>query len=129
MPRPTRPEWSYGMTALGIVVGLTVLLWAALRWPLTWYHLLTCWLVVINGVTLAYYRFDKGRAGGSGGRVPEIVLHGLTAAGGTGGAYLGMWLFRHKTIKGQFQTVFWFLVLLQVGLVLALGWRFLQSGP
>ncbi|MFQ3593806.1 MAG: DUF1294 domain-containing protein [Gemmataceae bacterium] len=127
MARPMRPEWSYGLTALGLVVGLTILLWAALRWPLTWYHGMACWLLVVNGVTLAYYRFDKGRAGGTAGRVPEIVLHGLMAAGGTGGAYLGMYLFRHKTIKGQFQIVFWFLVVMQLGLVAALGWRLLNA--
>jgi uncharacterized membrane protein YsdA (DUF1294 family) len=128
MARSIRPEWSFGLTALAIVAGLTVLLWAALRWPLTWYHLAACWLVVVNLVTLAYFRFDKGRAGTTAMRVPEIVLHGLTAAGGTGGAYLGMWLFRHKTIKGQFQIVFWFLVALQIALLLALVWRFLNHG-
>jgi uncharacterized membrane protein YsdA (DUF1294 family) len=118
-----RPVWSYGWTALGLVVGLTVLLWLAVRWPLTWYHLLACWLMAINVVTLAFFRFDKGRASVGGGRVPEAVLHSLAGLGGTGGAYLGMHLFRHKTLKGSFQIFFWFLVVLQIGVVLAVVYR------
>jgi uncharacterized membrane protein YsdA (DUF1294 family) len=51
--------------------------------------------------------------------VPETVLHGLALAGGTLGAYVGMHLFRHKTIKGSFRLVFWVIALLQVALVLA----------
>jgi uncharacterized membrane protein YsdA (DUF1294 family) len=127
MMRTMRPLWNYGVPALGIVSGLTLLLWLALRWPLTWYHVLACWLIVINFVTVAYFRFDKGRAGSGGGRVPEAVLYTLTGLGGSGGAYLAMHLFRHKTLKGSFQLFFWFLVVMQLGLVLAVVYRLILA--
>ena len=43
-----------------------------------------------------------------------------TKGGGTLGAYLGMRLFRHKTIKGMFRIVFWTVVVLQLALIAAL---------
>ena len=59
------------------------------------------------------------RAGTGAPRVPEVVLHGLTFAGGSLGAYAAMKTFRHKTIKGQFRIVFWLIVVVQVA---AIGW-------
>ena len=50
-------------------------------------------------------------------RVPEMVLHILALAGGSLGAWLGMRLFRHKTVKGSFRLAFWLIVSLQVLLV------------
>ena len=45
------------------------------------------------------------------------VLLALTYAGGTVGALLGRWLFRHKTAKGSFRLKFWLVVVLQVGIL------------
>jgi uncharacterized membrane protein YsdA (DUF1294 family) len=77
---------------------------------------LGCWLASVNVVTIGYYGFDKARARGSEGRVPELVLHGLSALGGSPGAYLAMSLFRHKTVKGSFRILFWCIVILQASL-------------
>ena len=80
--------------------------------------LLASWLLSLNAVTFCYYGYDKWRAKVGSNRVPEVVLHGLALLGGSLGAYLGMRMFRHKTIKGTFQKVFWVSVGLQLALVL-----------
>lgn len=91
-------------------------LWWLLGGKNTWPVWLTCWLVAINVVAFGYYGYDKAQAGNGGGRVPEVVLHGLSALGGSPGAFLAMHLFRHKTIKGGFRILFWCIVVLQIGL-------------
>src|SRR5262245_23106205 len=98
--------------AFHFTISLTLaLLVAALFWygvtarQWHWQPWLIAWLVGINATALGYYGYDKRCAGGNGSRVPEIVLHGLALAGGTLGAYAGMQLFRHKTIKGRFRVV------------------------
>ena len=73
----------------------------------------------INVIAFAYYSYDKSCAESNTRRVPELVLHGLTAAGGSVGASTAMKLFRHKTIKGKFRILFWCIVLLQLALT---GW-------
>jgi uncharacterized membrane protein YsdA (DUF1294 family) len=93
-------------------VGLWWLLGAANTVPL-W---LGCWLASVNVVAIAYYAYDKVRARGNGSRVPELVLHGLSAIGGSPGAYLAMALFRHKTVKSSFRILFWCIVILQASL-------------
>lgn len=121
MPRTT---WRHGLTALAITAALTLALQLALRLPWAWYWPLACWFVAVNAVTFAYYGYDKGQARTDGApRVPEVVLHGLAAAGGTGGAYGGMRYFRHKTLKGPFRIVFWFVAVLQGLLIAALIYR------
>lgn len=80
--------------------------------------LLASWAVAVNLVAFGYYGFDKGRARAGGPRVPEVVLHGLSAAGGALGAYAGMRVFRHKTVKGRFQLLFWPLFALSVAALL-----------
>src|SRR5207237_4609380 len=87
----------------------------------TWPVWLGCWLVSVNAVTFAYYGFDKKRARGDGRRVPELVLHGLSVAGGSPSAYLAMRVFRHKTIKGKFRILFWCIVVVQTLLVVWLA--------
>jgi uncharacterized membrane protein YsdA (DUF1294 family) len=77
---------------------------------------LGCWLAAVNGVTFGYYAYDKARASRGGRRVPEIVLHGLSVAGGSPAAFLAMRLFRHKTIKSKFRIFYWCIVVLQAAL-------------
>ena len=116
------------------VLGISTFGWPILIFPLFfslllrldvryWYNLLLCWLLAVNLITFAYYAYDKRRARGARPRVPESVLHGLALAGGTLGAYLGMRLFRHKTVKGSFRLIFWTIAVLQVCLVVAALWR------
>jgi uncharacterized membrane protein YsdA (DUF1294 family) len=103
--------WALGVAALGMLAlkfGLGV--------PGSWKHWLACWLVAVNVTAFGYYGYDKARAQSAESRVPELVLHGLTAAGGSVGAFAGMRVFRHKTIKGSFRILFWCIVVLQVAL-------------
>lgn len=58
---------------------------------------LAVWLIAINLVTFAVYGADKRRARRGAWRVPEKTLFLLPLLGGSVGALLGMWVFRHKT--------------------------------
>ncbi|MFC3816929.1 DUF1294 domain-containing protein [Lysobacter sp. GCM10012299] len=62
------------------------------------------WLLAFNAVTVLVYGYDKAIAGGRRRRVPERTLLGLALCGGTPGALLAMWLFRHKTAKRSFRN-------------------------
>jgi uncharacterized membrane protein YsdA (DUF1294 family) len=58
-------------------------------------------------LTAAVYGIDKFAAVRGWWRVRERSLHMLALLGGWPGAYLGQRLFRHKTRKQPFRTVFW----------------------
>jgi uncharacterized membrane protein YsdA (DUF1294 family) len=118
-----RPEVYHGGMALAFILVIMLGLFLVFHLPRTWYHLLAAWLVAINLVTFGYYGFDKARARTSARRVPETVLHGLVLLGGTLGAYSGMALFRHKTVKTSFRMVFWVIVVMQVLLIVAVIYR------
>jgi uncharacterized membrane protein YsdA (DUF1294 family) len=79
--------------------------------------ILISYLAAINVVVFGYYGHDKMAAQHRGRRVPEVVLHGLALLGGSVGAFAGMHIFRHKTLKGAFHVGFWILVALQVAAV------------
>jgi uncharacterized membrane protein YsdA (DUF1294 family) len=115
--RRNRPVRFHFLTGACLALALTALLWFGLRGGSDWSHLLFCWLIAVNVTAFGYYGYDKGQARASADRVPEVVLHGFTAAGGGLGAYAGMQVFRHKTIKGSFRIVFWLLVAVQVVLL------------
>jgi len=104
--------------ALSLTCAGTVALWYAFGAINVWPRWLVSWLIAINVVALGYFGFDKQRSrSATAGRVPEAVLHGLAAAGGSLGAYAGMQLFRHKTLKGPFRILFWGIVILQIALL------------
>lgn len=61
------------------------------------------WAVLaLNIVTFVVYGADKWQSRRGGRRVPERTLLWLLFAGGVGGAWAGMQLFRHKTKKQPF---------------------------
>ena len=62
------------------------------------------WWLAFNLATALVYGYDKAIAGGHRRRVPERTLLGLALCGGTAGALLAMWLFRHKTAKRSFRN-------------------------
>jgi uncharacterized membrane protein YsdA (DUF1294 family) len=77
----------------------------------------------IGGVSIASfltYAYDKSIAGHGITRVPEVVLHLLTALGGTLGSFAAMRIFRHKTLKRPFQMIFWAIVAIQVVVIVLL---------
>jgi len=60
-------------------------------------------LIIINIITFFVYGLDKLKAVNHWWRISEWVLLGLAVAGGSIGAYLGMMIFRHKTLKPLFR--------------------------
>ncbi len=65
--------------------------------------MLIYYLITINVLTFIVYGVDKWKARRGRLRVPEATLLGLTALGGSVGAWLAMQLFRHKTQKKKFR--------------------------
>jgi uncharacterized membrane protein YsdA (DUF1294 family)/cold shock CspA family protein len=84
---------------------------------------LALWVAALSIASLGVYGYDKAQAQSGGTRVPEVVLHALSAAGGSPGSFVAMRLFRHKTAKRNFQIVFWLIAAVQVTL---LAWVFLK---
>ena len=78
------------------------------------------WIIGVSIASFLTYGYDKSIAGRNVTRVPEIVLHLLTAAGGTIGSFAGMRLFHHKTQKRSFQLVFWGIVAIQIVVIILL---------
>lgn len=67
---------------------------------------------------------DKGRAQRRGARrVPERALFLCALLGGSPGALLGMWAFRHKTKHWYFKYGLPAILLLQLGLLWRLAVR------
>lgn len=60
------------------------------------------YLFIINALSLLLMLCDKRKAKKNRRRIPERVLLGVCAAGGSLGGLLGMRLFRHKTLHPQF---------------------------
>ncbi len=60
------------------------------------------YLWAINILTLLCFGWDKNLARRRKRRIPERTLLGFAAIGGSPGAWLGRWLFRHKTRKRSF---------------------------
>lgn len=84
------------------------------------------YLASVNGATLMAYGYDKFAAKSRLRRIPERVLHRLELAGGTPAAWLGQRIFRHKTIKPEYQTRFWTIVAAQLAALAAIvgAWIF-----
>ncbi len=75
--------------------------------------------------TFLVYAFDKSAAQNNRQRTPEKTLHLLALIGGWPGALAAQRMFRHKSIKAEFQNAFWLTVIVNS---LALGWLLTSSG-
>lgn len=80
-----------------------------------------CWILV-NLLTFVLYGVDKLRAKQADRRIPERTLLLLPYLGGSVGALLGMWIFRHKTKHLKFRILVPLALLLQIAAVAALYW-------
>jgi uncharacterized membrane protein YsdA (DUF1294 family) len=78
-----------------------------------WFFLIIS-LLLIAGLTFLMFGLDKRAALNERQRVPEKTLHLLSLAGGWPGALLARPLFRHKTRKQPFRTVFWLTVVVNL---------------
>jgi len=79
--------------------------------------ILIIYLVGINLVTFLLYGVDKWKARKGRWRIPEDSLIWLAVAGGSIGALIAMWLFRHKTRHMKFILGIPAILLLQALLV------------
>lgn len=71
------------------------------------------WLyLVVSVVTFIAYGLDKLAAKNNQWRTPEQTLHILSLIGGWPGALVAQKMLRHKTIKKEFQIIFWATVML-----------------
>lgn len=82
--------------------------------------LIFAYVMVVNLVAFLLYGIDKNRAKNKKWRISERTLLGVAAIGGSVGALLGMYGFRHKTKHWKFRIllpVFFMLhVLITVGI-------------
>ena len=78
------------------------------------------YLWAINALTLLAFGWDKTRARRRRRRIPERRLLWLAALGGSPGALLGRWMFKHKTRKRGFSVWLLGICALQAGMVFIL---------
>lgn len=69
------------------------------------------YLVIINILTFLLYGIDKWKAKRALWRIPESVLLGMAAIGGSIGAWLGMHVWHHKAQHMKFRygvpAIYW----------------------
>ena len=63
---------------------------------------LLIYLIIINSLTFLIFGIDKWKAQSGKWRIPEATLIWMSIIGGSVGALMGMYLFRHKTQKRKF---------------------------
>jgi uncharacterized membrane protein YsdA (DUF1294 family) len=118
-----RPVLFHMLASLILASLLALGTWRLFHLSWNWPAALWAWVFGITLTTFAYYGWDKRQAQREGARVPEMVLHMLALIGGSLGAYAGMQLFRHKTLKGRFRLMFWLIALIQMGLLTWLAYE------
>ena len=116
-PPATDPHIVFGAAALLLAAAIAF----GFQWILPHHPIHHYLLIGINLSAAALAVFDKSIAGRSATRVPEKVLLGVAALGGSLGLLLAMTFFRHKTAKPSFmfaagaifcvQLLIWFKVL------------------
>lgn len=67
-----------------------------------WYQIIGVYLLILNLIGFVLFGIDKRRARLGRWRIPERVLFQAALFGGSLGAWLGMYVFLHKTRKARF---------------------------
>jgi len=80
---------------------------------------------LLSGVAFVMYGADKSAAAQGKWRTSESTLHSIALLGGWPGALVARRVFRHKTTKQPFRTIFWGTVIANC---LALAW-FVYKAP
>lgn len=88
------------------------------------HHAVPLIVVLMSLVTFVAYGLDKRASQRGAWRTAEATLHLLALFGGWPGALIAQRRFRHKTRKGDFQTVFWTTVALNMLLLIGLAYWF-----
>ncbi|MGN0312290.1 MAG: DUF1294 domain-containing protein [Lachnospiraceae bacterium] len=82
------------------------------------------YLIAMNIMTFAAYGIDKLHAIKGKARIRNATLLGLALIGGAFGAFLGMQLFHHKTLKTSYRVGVPLMMLLQIAIFVWLKlWR------
>lgn len=89
--------------------------------------ILMCYLLLVNVIAFVMYGIDKRRAKKEAWRIPEARLLLVAAAGGSVGAWLGMKVWRHKTLHKKFRYGVPAIFMLQVALALYMLVRMMPS--
>ncbi len=116
----TVPIWKYGLMGLGLIAFVLLSLGLWFGWPRSpglWWGL---WMLSAGIATFAFFGFDKTRAQVGGERVPEVILQGMSIAGGWPGGLAGMRVFHHKTLHQGFLSAYWPVYLLEASALVAL---------
>ncbi|MDO4753820.1 MAG: DUF1294 domain-containing protein [Bacillota bacterium] len=90
-------------------------------------RLLWVYLVIINIAAFTAFAVDKRRAVKAGRRLRNRTLLGLAFFGGSAGAYIGMYLFRHKTKRAVYVAGVPLMLLFHAEAVLIL-WKWGERG-
>ncbi len=80
-------------------------------------EILLVYLAIINAAAFVLMHSDKKKAIRKQWRIPEKVLLGICAVGGSLGGFLGMRLFRHKTKHARFYVGIPVMLVAQIGLL------------
>lgn len=78
------------------------------------------YLLIINALSLLFMLADKVKARRGAWRIPEAVLLGMAALGGSLGALMGMKLFHHKTLHLKFSLGLPLLLVLHIIILMAI---------
>ena len=84
-------------------------------------------LIGINLITYLIFGIDKVKAKNKSWRIPEKTLLTLAFFGGSLGAIIGMIQFRHKTQKSEFKNIIYLIILVQVALLVFVGYQLLNN--
>ncbi|MDO3381254.1 DUF1294 domain-containing protein [Gilvimarinus algae] len=103
--------WFAGLICLSAIAAVFSLAEAALANAYSGW-----WYLTVSGLSFAIFALDKYKATRDYSRISEAQLLLLTLAGGWPGALLARHLFRHKTRKQPFRTLFWLCVIANTAL-------------
>jgi len=81
------------------------------------YTITKAYLILVNALAFLLMSADKRKAKRKAWRIPEATLLGIAALGGSIGALLGMYIFRHKTKHPKFYIGLPLILILQIGLI------------
>ena len=84
------------------------------------------YLVIINVIAFLAMYIDKRKAKYGKWRIPEQSLFILALIGGSIGAIIGMYTFRHKTKKLRFAVGFPVILVLQIILIISVWNDFIR---
>lgn len=74
------------------------------------------YLILVNALAFLLMLMDKQKARKNKWRIPEATLMWTAALGGSVGALLGMYTFRHKTLHKKFSVGIPVILILQLAL-------------